>query len=33
MVALLVNARAFGFGLTFYPTATALIWLIARIVT
>ena len=26
-------ARAFGFGLTFYPTATALIWLIARIVT
>lgn len=24
--------RAFGFGLTFYPTATALIWLIVRIV-
>ena len=26
-------ARAFGFGLTFYPTAVGLIWLIVRIVT
>lgn len=26
-------ARAFGFGLTFYPTAVALVWLIVRIVT